>query len=415
MVVPAPLLAVLTVLAVLLGVVIGVYMGRGGQGAVPAVADGNSLSSPVPAQRAPEAEPAGPAGAAPAPPAAAVPDPDPSPRAEAVPGPSPAPSAAAVPGPSPARADLVVPVPDIAVIPAGDAADPGDAGRVTPGEASFAAEPSVIPRPALAAAGPRIAVIIDDWGYGWEAADSFLSFPEPLTVAVLPYLPRTAEHARRAREAGFEVILHMPMEAQDAAIDIGPGGVRRSMTDAEIAEAVRAALAAVPGARGLNNHMGSGATTDPRVMRAALGVVAEQGLFFVDSYTVSSTIAYRVAHDLAVPYVVNQVFLDHVDDEEAIRNQLRRLINLALRQGAAVGIGHVRPRTYAALVDMLPEIHAAGIRLVPVSQLLTVPAPRNVAAAAGGLRTGAEPESEEPPQPPAAALPAGDDESSPVR
>src|SRR5690606_19610477 len=67
------------------------------------------------------------------------------------------------------------------------------------------------------------------------------------------------------------------------------------------------------------------------------------------------------------------VFLDHVDDEEAIRRQIRRLMKLALRDGKAVGIGHVRPRTYAALMDMLPELRAAGIRLVPVSELLSRP------------------------------------------
>lgn len=269
--------------------------------------------------------------------------------------------------------------------------------RVPPGaEPPAWREASVVPRPAVPGRGPRIAIIIDDWGYDWAAAESFLSFPEPITVAVLPYLPRSVDQALKAREAGFEVILHMPMEALGNGLDIGPGGVYVSMSDEEIAAAVRAALAAVPGARGMNNHMGSLATTDPRVMRAALGVIRELGLFFVDSQTVNNTIAYRVAHELDVPYAVNQVFLDHENDEAFIRDQIRRLMNLALRQGAAVGIGHVRPRTYAALVDMLPEIKAAGIELVPVSQLLTRPASLR---RAGGEQTGAVPAvHEDPPQ-----------------
>ena len=220
---------------------------------------------------------------------------------------------------------------------------------------------------------PRLAIIIDDWGYDWAAADAFLSFPEPITVAVLPFLPRSTDQALRAQKAGFEVILHMPMEAQDASLDIGPGGVYVSMADEEVAAAVRAALAAVPGAIGLNNHMGSRATTDRRVMRAVLEVLAERNLFFVDSYTIAGTVAHQVAREMQVPYAVNRVFLDSVDDEAAIRQQIRRLINLALRDGAAVGIGHVRPRTYTALMDMLPEIRAAGVQLVPVSQVLTRP------------------------------------------
>lgn len=269
----------------------------------------------------------------------------------------------------------------------------GGSGGVPGGVEPFVEPPvwreaSVVPRPAVPADNPRIAIIIDDWGYDWAAAPSFLSFPEPITVAVLPYLPRSVEQALRAGEAGFEVILHMPMEALGNSLDIGPGGLYVSMTDDEIAAAVRAALAAVPGVRGMNNHMGSLATTDPRVMRAALAVVREQGMFFVDSHTVSDTIAFRVAHELDVPYAVNQVFLDHENDETFIRTQIRRLINLALRQGAAVGIGHVRPLTYAALVDMLPEIKAAGIELVPVSQLLTKPAALRVGQAPSGVNAG---------------------------
>lgn len=264
-------------------------------------------------------------------------------------------------------------------LPGPDGGSAGDFRRPWEGEPGPGFElPERFPRPdgtrgPAADPGPRIALIIDDWGYDWEAADAFLSFPEPLTIAVLPHLPRSVEQALRAQAAGFEVIVHMPMEPLDPSLDMGPGGIAASMADEDIVAAVRAALAAVPGARGLNNHMGSRATADPRVMRAALQVLAEEGLFFVDSYTAASTVGFRVAHEMQLPYAVNQVFLDHVDDEEAIRRQIRRLMRLALEQGAAVGIGHVRPRTFAALVDMLPEIRAAGIRLVPVSQLLTRP------------------------------------------
>lgn len=220
---------------------------------------------------------------------------------------------------------------------------------------------------------PRIAVVIDDWGYEWEMADAFIGFPERLTVAVLPFLPYSQIQAEQALHAGHEVILHMPMEAQNQAIDIGPGGIRTTMADEEIAARVAAALAHIPGVSGLNNHMGSLATGDPRVMRTVLDVVAERNMFFLDSYTAASTVGPEVARELTVPHTVNQVFLDHIDTEEHVRGQIARLVRVARQEGHAVGIGHVRPNTYNALIGMLPELRAAGIEFVPISELLLRP------------------------------------------
>lgn len=248
--------------------------------------------------------------------------------------------------------------------------DPGVSVRPAPPGSSQRPAPG---RPIGDPRRPRIAVVIDDWGYDWVAADAFLAFPERLTVAVLPFLPNSKIHAEQALVMGHEVILHMPMEPENRAIDIGPGGVRTSMVDEDIADAVATALAYIPGASGLNNHMGSLATGDPRVMRAVLGVVAEQGLFFLDSFTAPSTVGPDVARALAVPHAVNQVFLDHIDTEEHVRGQIARLVKLAEERGYAVGIGHVRPNTYNALIGMLPELRQAGIQFVPISELLTRP------------------------------------------
>lgn len=257
----------------------------------------------------------------------------------------------------------VRPVPD--GVDDADAAD--RAGDTTSGDTTSGEEPDAVvfdgPR-------PRVAIIIDDWGYDWEFADAFLDFPEPLTVAVIPHLGLSREQALQAHSAGHEVILHMPMEPENVDIDLGPGGIYTSMSADEIADALASALAAVPGVVGMNNHMGSRATADTDVMRTVLRVLRERGLFFLDSFTAATTVGPVVARDMAVPYAVNQVFLDHEDDEEHIRGQIHRLLAVAERQGSAVGIGHVRPRTYRALMDMLPELHAAGVEFVVVSELL---------------------------------------------
>jgi polysaccharide deacetylase 2 family uncharacterized protein YibQ len=47
-----------------------------------------------------------------------------------------------------------------------------------------------------------------------------------------------------------------------------------------------------------------------------------------------------------------------------------RLIAVARRHGEAIGIGHPRPSTIAALQEHLPKLAEAGITVVPLSTLI---------------------------------------------
>lgn len=220
---------------------------------------------------------------------------------------------------------------------------------------------------------PQLAVVVDDWGYNSAAARQLLSYPLPLTIAVLPHLPDSTHIALTAAERGHDVILHQPMEPIDSTLDPGPGAIYLDMAGEEIAEQLRANLHHLPGVVGVNNHMGSRATSDERVMEYVFGILKEKGLFFLDSYTINTSIAGQAAQRSGVPYAVNDLFIDNTNDEEYITQQIRQGIQLAQRRGRAIIIGHVRTRTAAALWRMLPEIVESGVRLVPVSDLIEFP------------------------------------------
>jgi len=215
----------------------------------------------------------------------------------------------------------------------------------------------------------RVAIIFDDAGGSLEDLERIIALGRPVTIAVLPGLRFSREVAQRARAAGLEVFLHLPLEPEDPTKPLGPGGVTAAMSDAEIERAVRTGLAAVPGAVGVNNHMGSKGTADPRVMRAVLRVVRERNLRFVDSVTSPRTVAAAMAAEMGIPVASRQIFLDNEDEAGAIRAQLRRLILLARTRGEAVAIGHAHRLTAQVLGEMLGEFDTAGIALVPASLL----------------------------------------------
>lgn len=217
---------------------------------------------------------------------------------------------------------------------------------------------------------PQLAVVIDDWGYDSLAARQLLEYPLPLTIAVLPYMPASVKIANAASEKGHEVILHQPMEPLDLTLSPGPGAIYLNMDEEEIRTQLMANLRHLPVVVGINNHMGSKATSDTRVMQNVFEVLRDTDLFFLDSYTIHTSVAGQVAEELAVPYAVNDLFIDNINEEGQIMAQIRQGLELAQRRGSAIIIGHVRINTAQALWRMLPEIIASGVQLVPVSALL---------------------------------------------
>lgn len=216
----------------------------------------------------------------------------------------------------------------------------------------------------------RLAIVIDDWGYDWQAADAFFSLDAPLTVAVIPFLPYTRRQALEARQRGFEVLVHLPMQPQDPRVDPGPNAITTDLPDDEIRRRVERAIDAVPGAVGVSNHMGSRATADRRVMEQVLAAVARRGLFFLDSHTTPASVVGAVARDFGMPWAQNNLFLDGQHDVLAVRKRLELGARRALARGHAIVIGHVRPATAAAVASVLPELRRQGIEVVPVSALL---------------------------------------------
>ncbi len=225
--------------------------------------------------------------------------------------------------------------------------------------------------PSLSDTPPRIAIIIDDLGYEWEAGLETLALPADLTVAILPHAPRSRHLAEAAYESGKEVIVHLPLQAMNHTGPVEPGRITMDMSEDQLATELDRALESVPYAVGVNNHRGSLLTRHPGHMQWLMQRIAETGeLFFVDSFTTHHSIAMSIARETGVPSARRDVFLDWSRDPDEIRHQLDRLRARAERQGEAVAIGHPYPETLAALAEVLPKLLEEGFELVPVSEIV---------------------------------------------
>jgi polysaccharide deacetylase 2 family uncharacterized protein YibQ len=224
----------------------------------------------------------------------------------------------------------------------------------------------------------QIAVVIDDFGNDMKGTEQMLQLPIKLTVAVMPFLPTTKRDAEAAHAKGHDVIVHLPMEpVRGLRSWLGPGAITTDLTDEEIRKRVEAAIEDVPHAIGMNNHMGSKATADKRVMRIVLQVCKDKELFFLDSRTSYKTVVPKVAQEVGVITLHNDVFLDDVYTQSHVLRQITVMKKFLTHNDRCIVIGHVGPPglyTSGVLKNAIPELkHSATF--VPITQLLPLPAP----------------------------------------
>jgi uncharacterized protein len=255
-----------------------------------------------------------------------------------------------------------------------DSACPSFAGaRLGAGTSSAGATLACGPAPRTARA-PRMAwydivIVMDDLGYSLERAERVMALPGPVTLGVFPFAPATAAIIDHAAKTGHETILHQPMEPLFAT-RAATGTLTMDMSPERFEAQFEAALRAVPGIVGVNNHTGSSLTQDPDSMRRLMRHLAARQLVFLDSRTTAATVAYSMAREARVPALKRDVFLDHDPHPQAIAAAFQRALSIAGRQGHAVVIAHPHDASLAFLESAQAQL-PDGYRLVELKDLAT--------------------------------------------
>ena len=216
-----------------------------------------------------------------------------------------------------------------------------------------------------------IAIIIDDFGYRNDyVTDGFLALEADLTYAVIPGHEHSYFFSDKAKSAGFEVIVHMPMENTGKTYGEEQFVLKTDMDVETIQRRVINAFNQIPSAIGMNNHQGSKASADQRIMSTIARVLKDKNKFFVDSRTTVETIGETTMKIFDVPTASRNVFLDNDDDEEKITVQLMKLVKKSEERGTAIGIGHVKPKTLNVLKEHIPKLQKDGYKFEFVSNIL---------------------------------------------
>ncbi|WP_246294538.1 divergent polysaccharide deacetylase family protein [Paenibacillus planticolens] len=226
-------------------------------------------------------------------------------------------------------------------------------------------------QPAVESTTKKIAIVIDDFGNNMDGTTEMLELPIPFTVAVMPFLPSTKQDAQLAHEKGHEVILHLPMEpVRGKKSWLGPGAITTDLSDDEIHKRIVTAIEDVPYAIGINNHMGSKATADERVMNILVDICKERNLILLDSRTSPKSLIGKLASQKGVPYSENQLFFDDLYTYSHISKQMVKFKKLVKDRDLVIAIGHVGPpgkKTAQVIKEAIPTLQKEAT-FVPISQ-----------------------------------------------
>ncbi|ACM20974.1 protein of unknown function YibQ [Geotalea daltonii FRC-32] len=254
-------------------------------------------------------------------------------------------------------------------MPARPAAKPGKHDIYTAAKARPV--PQARTRPHLTGPG-TVAIIIDDMGRSTREADSLLAINLPITFAIIPGYAKARAVAEIAHGRGGEVMVHIPMEPQGyPEKKMEKNGLLLGESNEQIASKVKGYLQEIPYAVGANNHMGSRFTESEEKMQPVLQILQEKGLFFVDSMTSPKSAGFRLARKMGLKSGTRQVFLDNVQNVQAINAQLQQVADAARRRGSAIAICHPHRTTIQALSGMMPQLKKQGITFVYASQIVS--------------------------------------------
>jgi hypothetical protein len=214
---------------------------------------------------------------------------------------------------------------------------------------------------------PKVAIVIDDLGHSKKKVMTLFALKQPLTFSVLPLQTYSRWTAEEAHRRGYDVILHIPMEAS-IKMKLGEGGLYLNMSNSEIKKTLETNINSLPFIKGSSSHMGSAFTRDKRAMGTVVAVLKENDLFFLDSVTISDTVGYKIAIASGVEALRRDIFLDNEDDLNEIAHQWERLVAIAKKEGYAIALAHPRKNTFQFLQKILKSNDE--VTVVPLSELI---------------------------------------------
>lgn len=219
----------------------------------------------------------------------------------------------------------------------------------------------------------RIAIVVGGLGISRSATeDAIRRLPAAMTLAFAPYGEGLEDVAPRARNAGHETVLQIPMEPFDYPdSDPGPRLLLAGARVPENLDNLRWVMGRFTGYVALMNYMGGKVTADEKALAPILREIGTRGLGMIDDGSSARSLVSTLRSE--APTLRADLMLDAVPRADLIDKALEALEASAASGRIVVATASALPVTVDRLARWAERLEARGILLVPVSAALTQP------------------------------------------
>ena len=232
-------------------------------------------------------------------------------------------------------------------------------------------------RPFTAPVGaPRVSIIVGGLGLNQNHTLAAINeLPPEVTLSFVPYANDLQTWINRARAAGHEVLLELPMEAYDYPnVDTGPHTLLTSAKPEENVRRLSLLMGKASGYFGVTNYQGAKFATDARAAQPVLKALKDRGLVFLHDGAAARSVLPQTAQDTGLTFSVADRIVDSEPSADAIDRELLQLEALAIQNGKAVGVGYAYPVTIETFRLWTQGLKAKGYVLAPASSAAGVKA-----------------------------------------
>ena len=220
--------------------------------------------------------------------------------------------------------------------------------------------------------GQHVAVMVTGLGLSRAATMAAIrKLPPQVSLVFEPYGKNLEDWLLRARLAGHEVFVSLPMESTKFPNqDPGPMALTTTAQVADNLKRLQNILSSFGGYVGVVSTMGSKFSTADGQMKPILKEVKKRGLMFVDAAATSKSTAPTIAAEIELPVVKNNLVIDDPPTSKSIQDRFKRLETFASNNASAIAMVRPYPVSIHQLQAWTLTLAEKQLALVPVSSLV---------------------------------------------
>ncbi len=216
---------------------------------------------------------------------------------------------------------------------------------------------------------PTVSITLGGLGINYAHTKAAIDeLPPEITLSFAPSTRDLQGWIDRARAAGHEVLLEVPMEPYDF-------GRERPHADTLYSGAAKDTLVSrlsslmgrATGYYGVTNYQGGKFAADAGSVAAVADALAARGLAFIEDGSLGRSGFQAEAARTGLRYAVANTPVDTQPDGDEILARLLELETVATERGAALGSGFAYPVTIDILKDWTGTLDSKGVVLAPAS------------------------------------------------